>query len=172
LQQEESLVPMAVPHLPDDLLAYLQAAAPATLDGGGYGKMTLFQPEELQMETLTVKLFNAPFADEDLHHGEFGYYAVPAINLVHGEPRAGMDFPAWIFLWLPVERRYGSFDPDHGDVVMFAPQVRWTDIAGQAESFALASDGSGDGPVTIEYLRPWPKYPFVQEEYPFNEEVS
>lgn len=160
---------MVVSDLPDDLIAYLGSDSPPILDASGYGTLTLFRLEELRAETLTVTPVNAPFADDDPHSEEFGHYPVPAVNLVRGDPRPGLDFPAWLFLWLPNERRYGSFDLDHGDVVMFAPSVRWSDIAGDAEAFALASEGGGGGPVPIEHLRPWPGYEFVVEEYPFED---
>jgi hypothetical protein len=35
-----------------------------------------------------------------------------------------VDFPAWLFLWLPDEWRYATFDDDYGDIIMFAPDVR------------------------------------------------
>jgi len=160
---------MGVDELPDDLLAFLRSGSPPTLDAGGYGTLTLFRPDELRLETLAVTLTNAPFADEDPHREGFGHYPVPAVNLVRGSPREGLDFPAWLFLWLPNEGRYGSFDLDHGDVLMFGPGVRWADIAAGAESFALASEGGGSGPVPVEHLRPWPRYTFVAEDNPLVE---
>ena len=58
----------------------------------------------------------APFAGTHPHANGYGHYAVPAVNLVRGDPRPGLDFPAWLFLWLPVERQYASYDLDHGDL--------------------------------------------------------
>jgi hypothetical protein len=154
---------MRRPRLPADLIAFLRSGSPPTLDSGAYGTHTLFRPGELQLETLTVTPTNAPFADDDPHRGQLGHYPVPAVNLVRGDPRPGLDFPAWLFLWLPNERRYGSFDLDHRDVLMFAPDVQWADIVADPESFALASEGGEDSPVPVEFLRPWPQYSFVAE---------
>lgn len=161
---------MALADMPDDLIAFLRAEALPKLDAGGYGTLTLFRPGELRVETLTVTPTNAPFAAEGPHREEFGHYPVPAVNLVRGAPRPGLDFPAWLFLWLPNERRYGSFDLDHRDVLLFAPGTQWAEIVADAESFALASDG-GEGPVAVEHLRPWPRYPFVVEEYRGEDEA-
>jgi hypothetical protein len=157
---------MGIPDIPADLIAFLRAGSSPTLDIGCYGIVTLFRSEELRVETLTVTPTNAPFAADDPHREDCGHYPVPAVNLIRGDPRPGLDFPAWLFLWLPNERRYGSFNLDHRDVLLFAPGVQWADIAADPESFALASEGGNDAPVPIEFLRPWPQYPFVAEEYP------
>src|SRR4051794_24103837 len=99
---------MRVPDLPEDLVAFL-GREPATLDVGAYETVTLIPPGELRVEALEVTPNLAPFAREDPHGLDGGYYAVPAVNLVRGEPRQSVDYPAWLFLWLPDERRYGSF---------------------------------------------------------------
>ncbi len=55
---------------------------------------------------------------------------------------------------------------DHGDLMLYDCTVTWSEIIADPEPFVLASDGKHDGPVGIEYLRPWPKYPFVEVECP------
>jgi hypothetical protein len=163
---------MGLLDLPEDLVAFLRAGSPATLDAGGYGTLTLFRPDALRIETLCVRLTNSPVASEDPHREEFGHYPVPAVNLIRGSPRTDLDFPAWMFLWLPNERRYGSFDLDHGDLLMFAPSVRWADIVADPEPFALVTESGGDGRMPVEPLRPWLRYTFVAEEYPFNDKAE
>jgi hypothetical protein len=151
---------MVVPNIPDELAAFLRDG-PRTLEAGHYETVALVPLAELRIETLEVTPNMAPFASDDPHRCESGFYAVPAVNLVRGEPRAGVDFPAWLFLWLPDQRRFGSFDLDHGDVVMFAPEVGWSDIGADPGPFVLASESGGRGPVFTEYLQPWPHYPYV-----------
>src|SRR5690349_14721201 len=102
---------MAVPGLPKDFAAFLRSDSPRTLEAAHYGTITLIPLEQLQLETLML----TPDRGEDPHHHDYGYYPVPAVNLVLGSPRPGVDFPAWLLLWLPHEQRYGSFDLDHRD---------------------------------------------------------
>ena len=157
---------MGVPELPADLVAYLRSGSPPILDAGYYETVMLFRPEELRIETLEVTPNLAPFAGNHPHADGYGHYAVPAVNLVRGQPRPNLDFPAWLFLWLPSERRYGSYDLDHGDLLVYGPEVTWAQIAADPMPFIRASDGEHDGPVDIEYFQPWPRYPWVEVEYP------
>jgi len=157
---------MGVPDLPPDLLAFLRAGSPPTLEAGHYGPVTLFAPDELRVEVLEVTPNMAPFVGGHPHASGYGHYAVPAINLVRGDPRPGLDFPAWLILWLPGERRYGSYDLDHGDLLVFPPAASWSQIAADPLPFIEASDGIGGGPVPVEYLEPWPRHPWVEIPYP------
>jgi hypothetical protein len=108
----------------------------------------------------------APFAWDHPHADEYGHYAVPAVNLVRGGPNDADAFPAWLFLWLPNERRYGSYDLDHGDLMVYAAEVTWSQIAADPAPFVRAGDGEDGGPMAIEYFQPWPRYPFVEVEFP------
>jgi hypothetical protein len=129
--------------------------------------VSLVAADDLRVGTLEVTPAVSPFARDDPHRHDGGCYLVPAVNLVAGGPRSDVDFPAWLLLWLPAERRYGSFDLDHGDVLMFAPDVRWSDIAADPAAYVSASEGGGRGPVSGEYLKPWPMYSYrMGEEMP------
>ena len=97
---------MGVPDLPADLLAFLRGGSPPKVQAGHYETVTLFTPDQLRVETLEVTPNMAPFVHDHPHVDGYGYYAVPAVNLVRGDPRPRVDFPAWLFLWLPGERRY------------------------------------------------------------------
>jgi hypothetical protein len=152
--------------LPADLIAFLRSGSPPALNAGHYETVTLFAPEELRVETLEVTPNMAPFASDHPHADGYGHYAVPAINLVRGDPRPGLDFPAWLLLWLPVERRYGSYDLDHGDLYVFPVDASWSQIMADPLAFIRASDGLSDGPVPVEHLEPWHRYPWVEVEYP------
>jgi hypothetical protein len=148
------------------LATFLRAGSPATLDAGPYETVTLLPAEELRVETLEVTPNLAPFAGDHPHADQYGHYAVPAVNLVRGDPERAGSFPAWLFLWLPNERRYGSYDLDHGDLVVYAPEVSWSHIAADPVPYVRASDGQHDGPVAVEYFELWPRYPLVEVEYP------
>jgi hypothetical protein len=155
---------MGVPEIPDDLAAFLRGG-PRALEVGHYETVTLFGLGELRVETLEVTPNMAPFAGDHPHAAGSGHYAVPAVNLVRGDTRPGLDFPAWLLLWLPAEWRYGSYDLDHGDLYVFPPGVSWSQIAADPVPFIQASDGLPDGPVSVEHLEPWHRHPWVEVEY-------
>jgi len=136
------------------------------LQAGHYETITLFKPDQLTVDTLEVTPNMAPFVADHPHSDGYGYYAVPAVNLVCGHRSPSLSFPAWLFLWLPVEQRYGSYDLDHGDLYVFPTGVTWSQIAADPVPFILASDGSADGPVSVDYLEPWHRHPWVEVEYP------
>jgi hypothetical protein len=156
---------MVIPMIPDDLAAFLRSGL-RTLDAGHYETVMLFGLEELQVETLEVTPNMAPFARDHPHAEGYGHYAVPAINLVRGEPRPSLDFPAWLFLWLPEERRYGSYDLDHGDLLILPLDASWSKIVADPLPFVVAGDGIGDGPVPVEHLEPWHRYQWLELEAP------
>jgi hypothetical protein len=157
---------MSVPDLPADLMSFLQSGSPPTLVAGHYETIVLFTPDELRIESLEVTPNMAPFVDNHPNADGYGHYAVPAVNLVRGEPRPNLAFPAWQFLWLPDERRYGSYDLDHGDLYVFPPDTSWTQIAADPTSYIESSENREDGMVPTEFLEPWHKYPWVELEAP------
>lgn len=156
---------MGVPEIPDDH-AVLLRGGPGVLVAGHYGTVTLFGLGELRVEVLEVTPNLAPHAGSHPHADGYGHYVVPAVNLVRGDPRPALDFPAWLFLWLPVERRYGSYDLDHGDLYVFPPDVTWPQVVADRAPFVRASDGLDDGPVSVEHHEPWHQHQWVEVECP------
>lgn len=153
--------------LPPDLVAALREGSPRELDAGGYGVMSLFSPEELRLATLEVRSSgNAPFAEEDPHYYDYGYYAVPAVNLVRGGRDSSENDLSWWFLWFPDGRCYGSYDEDHGDLVLFEPNVTWADICSDPPRYAEAAEVAGIEGLPMEFLRPWPRYEYVPDPDP------
>jgi hypothetical protein len=61
---------MGLPDVPEDLVAFLRARSPATLDAGHYETVTLVLAEELRVETLAVTPNLAPFAYDHPHADE------------------------------------------------------------------------------------------------------
>jgi hypothetical protein len=148
-------------NLPDDLVAFLRGACAGTLDAGAYGTLRLVPLEQLNVETLELTPNYSPFARDDPHRYDGGYYAVPAVNLVEGNPDWPSYFPRLAFVWLPTEGRYGSFDQDHGELMLYRPGLGWGEIVDNVEAHVLAGESCGSEQVPMEYFRPWPKYPHV-----------
>lgn len=148
-------------NLPDDLLAFHRGACAGTLDAGAYGTLRLVPLEQVHVETLELTPNYSPFARDDPHRYDGGYYAVPAINLLEGNPDWPSYFPRLGFVWLPSERRYGSFDQDHGELMLFHPNLHWAEVVANAEALLLAGESCGSESVPMECLKPWPKYPYV-----------
>jgi hypothetical protein len=148
-------------NLPDDLAAFLRGPGAGPLDAGAYGTLRLVPLEQLHLETLELTPNYSPFARDDPHRYDGGYYAVPAVNLVEGEPDWPSYFPRLAFVWLPNEGRYGSFDQDHGELMLFRSGLEWAEIAADAEAYLLAGESCGSERVPMECLKPWPKYPYV-----------
>ena len=148
-------------NLPDDLVAFLRGSSAGTLDAGGYGTLRLVPLERLCIETLELTPNYSPFAPDDPHRYDGGYYAVPAINLVEGNPDWPSYFPRLAFVWLPSERRYGSFDQDHGELMLFRPGLAWAEVVANTEAHLLAGESCGNERVPMEYFKPWPQYPYV-----------
>jgi hypothetical protein len=152
--------------LPDDLVAFLRGLDTGTLSAGGYGTLRLVPLERLCVETLEVTPNYSPFARNDPHRFDGGSYAVPAVNLVEGNPDWPSSFPRLAFLWLPSEQRYGSFDQDHGELMLFRPDLTWAEIVGAAEAHLLAGESCGSEQVPMEYFKPWPRHPHVAAAEP------
>jgi hypothetical protein len=149
-------------YLPDDLVSFLRGAYAGTLDAGGYGILHLVPLEQLHVETLELTPNYSPFAVDDPHRYDGGYYAIPAVNLVEGNPDWPSYFPRLGFVWLPTERWYGSFDQDHGELMLFRLGLQWEELAANAEAHLLAGESCGSDCVSMEYFKPWLRYPYIR----------
>ena len=69
--------------------------------------------------------------------------------------------PMGMLVWLPVERRYGIWDPSHCKMIVFGPDVTWERIA-PAPAAHLNAGWMGRDPQSppTEYLVPWPDHPY------------
>ena len=157
---------MPVLDLPADLVSYYAGRKEPTLDAAHYGTVSLIPLDRLKVETLEVTPNLAPFVSTHPHADEYGHYAVPAVNLIQSQGDREHGFPACLFLCLPNEKRYGSYDLDHGDLMVFDATVSWSDIAASPSLYVSSSDGGDDGEVSVTYFEPWPRYPFVEVEMP------
>ena len=93
-------------------------------------------------------------SESDPHHGERGYYAIPAVSL---SAECAAYSPEFILLWLPEERLFGTWDCDHWGLTVF-PNSTWENIVADPLPYLNSQwyPGVGGGVV----FRPWPKYEF------------
>jgi tetratricopeptide (TPR) repeat protein len=163
--------------LPADLKRYLRGDAPKVLDfkavQGVYGcALHLIPLGELRVEELHVRPEISPFADESPNSEETGHYAVPGVNLTRGwakhPPQA-----AYSFIWLPTERRYATWDQEHYDLMVFRPDVTWSRIIADVQTYFQATNNGGEADARLaEYFCPWPKYPFVVPPEPAEDPMD
>ena len=150
--------------LPSDLKAALHESRPlrvkveAADDVYGTDTITLKPLRALKVEILKTRPQFGSFVEQDPHRSEAGYYAVPVVHLVQG---AAADS----FLWLPNERRYGTYDREHTTIMMFRPKLTWTKFRGDIERYFAATNMGGgvENPELAEYFCPWPSVPFVAQ---------
>lgn len=149
--------------LPRDLKAALHETRPRRMKVVAaeelYGTDTLeLNPlRELKVEVLKVRPQFGSLAKEDPHRSEDGYYAVPVVNLVRGD--------AYCLVWLPVDRRYGTYDREHTTLMVYPAKLTWTKLRADIEWYFGATNTGGDiaDPEAAEYYRPWPTHPFVKD---------
>ena len=106
---------------------------------------------------LAVDSDGAGWRGIDPHAGEKGYYAVAAVDLV--EECDGFD-PLGVLVWVPAERCFGTWDPDHWDLTVF-PGATWADIVADPIPY-INAQWTGD---VGELLVPIGRYAFVLGDY-------
>jgi hypothetical protein len=120
----------------------------------GSPHIELLPREQLRPENLRVRPQLAPWRSEGPHK-EDGYYAVPGVNLVEGSAK-------YALVWLPIERRFGTYDPEHTEVMIFRGKPSWPKLSGDINRYFAATNNGGDIDTRLaEYLCPWPTHPFV-----------
>lgn len=108
-------------------------------------------PEQV---TLAVTSEGQAWDADDPHRYDQGHYEVVAQSLV--AECDTMD-PLGVLVWLPIERCFGSWDPDHLDVLMF-PGVTWAEIVLDPPLYLNAISD----PVPFnDYLDAVPHHPYV-----------
>jgi hypothetical protein len=123
------------------------------------GAITLHPLTQLKLERFPVETSGSDDFEQDPHYPEVNSYLVPGINLVAS--CTGDYDPEGLLLWLPVEKRYGVWDPSHCAITMFGPEVTWDQIVAAPAAHINAGWWEMDGespPVT--FLVPWPNHPY------------
>ena len=151
------------------------------------GKQLVYDPEEceagairlLPLDRLKLELFPM-FIDSDMkelydsnpHKGDNGYYLVAGVNLV-----AECDDydPCGLLMWLPVERRFATWDGDHWYIGVFGAEQTWTEIVkSPARHINAQWVGAFSNSVPATPLQPWPLHRYSRQLYgpspfPFEE---
>jgi hypothetical protein len=163
-------------HLPADLVEFLAA-----------GKQLVYDPEAceagairlMSLERLTLELFPMYISSEmdelyasDPHKEENGYYLVTGVNLV----AACADYdPCGLLMWLPLERRYATWDHEHWYIGVFGPEQTWAEIVkAPAQHINAQWIGAFADSVPATALKPWPLHRYSKQRqgpspFPFEE---
>jgi hypothetical protein len=145
--------------LPSDLVEFLGAGESLEYDEADAepGMLVLRRLDELSLgevyvesrETAHDEIHDEPGAGEDPHIDDFGYYVIPAVDLVAS---CTVDYPPeGLLAWLPDRDCYATWDSGHLDLQVF-PGVTWTEIAASPLRYVNAQ-WSNDPPG--HYLAPW-----------------
>jgi len=149
--------------LPADLVAFLATGRrleydPATCEAG---QVTLVSLADLKLERFPMETGRLSVFEQDPHYPKRGSYLVAGVNLTadctNGYEATGL------LLWLPVERRYGTWDDSHCTIRVFGPEVTWGHIAA-APAPHINAQWSGIDPTSppLEDLVPWPAHPYSE----------
>ena len=144
--------------LPDDLVAFLDAGQqleydPATCEAGA---VTLLPHSKLRLRTFGAHCGTRHEADDP--HPGVGVYRVPGVDLVGS--CTGDYEPEGLLVWFPGEQSFGVWDSSHDYVLVFGPEVSWSEIVRSPARYINAQWAFEDlERASAEFLVPWPKYP-------------
>jgi hypothetical protein len=98
-------------HLPKDLVAFLRSGRQLEYDAEKCeaGRVVLKNVEQLTVSDVYVGSEESP--SDDSNASVSGYYAIPSVSLL-AECDASYD-PEGILMWLPDQRRFGTWDDSH-----------------------------------------------------------
>lgn len=146
--------------LPDDLIAFLrhELRLDYVPEWSIAGKVRLASLGALRLGNYPVGSKGKEQARNDPNRRRRGRYVVPGVSLV---AECEKQDPDGLLLWIPEEQSFGTWDPDHHDVWLFW-DVSWAEIAQDPIPY-LNGRWERDR-VETEWLVPWPKYPFVEDD--------
>ncbi len=139
-------------NLPAETLNFLGAGRQLKYD------FSRAKPGEVSLKTLEALKQEAIWVGTDIptdpHHGEAGYYTIPAISLTGKRDTRDGEF---ILLWLPLERLFGTWDRNRWLLKVFV-NVSWRDIVVNPVPFLNALWDPNDR-RGVRFI-PWPEYEF------------
>jgi hypothetical protein len=141
--------------IPRDLAAFLRANRSFDYDASDCeaGLVTLLPLDALRLHLFPMDCQSTPVADHDPNRRSLGCYLVSAVSLL----ASAEDYdPDGLLLWLPRERRYGTWDSSHDVISLYPRDTKWADIATDPAKYINACWGNWDG--MMECLKPWPNY--------------
>jgi hypothetical protein len=118
---------------------------------------------ELKLERFPVETSGSEFFKQDPNYPRVNSYLVLGVNLT-ADCDGGYD-AVGLLLWLPIERRYATWDSSHCTIRLFGPDVTWTKIAAAPVPHINAQWTDIDPlspPVTD--LVPWHDHPYGNEQ--------
>jgi len=136
--------------LPADAVAFLRERRTLQYDAAKTeaGAVTLHPLADLKLGQVWI----GTDEKDDPHHDEDGYYTVPAVSLT--ATCSGYD-PAYILLWLPEEKKFGTWDCDHWTLSVFE-SATWQDIE-RSPAIYIDAQWRARSPVVTRF-KPWPRY--------------
>jgi hypothetical protein len=139
--------------LPNDLLSFLRLGRQLEYDepNSEIGRLMLKSEMDLSLSTITTfpnyqSIINDPYSDLD------GLYQIEVYDLVAESERYDKE---GLLCWIVAVKRFGSVDPEHGDVLTF-PDATWTDLAKAPLPYLDAQWNDGIG----ERVLPWLYFQF------------
>jgi hypothetical protein len=160
--------------LPHDLIAFLNAGGELAYDPEecDAGRVELVSLPALRLQHFPYDPEGTPLVTSDPLAAAVGCYLVPGVSLI----ATSEDYnPVGLLLWLPDERRYGTWDDSHNEIRIFGERVSWARIAANpARCLNLAIVMEDDEEFPQELLVPSPRYrfhePCVYEPLPLVKE--
>jgi hypothetical protein len=143
---------LACMQLPNDLQTFLSLRKQLKYKASNCipGRMVLKALSDLELS----EVWTEPLHNDDPHYGEKGYYAIPAVSLVH--ECEGYD-PEFILAWLPQDKLFGTWDSDHWNLKVF-PEADWKSIVNNPIPF-INAQWDPDSKVSQNFT-PWSRYEF------------
>lgn len=143
--------------LPHDLLAFLRAGSQLRYDAKGseIGRIKLKRDVDLDLTTITTFPGCQSIIDDPYDALE-GLYQIDVVDLVAESDSYGTE---GLLCWIVALQRFGSIDPEHGDVITF-PGITWTELAASPLRHLEAQWNHDLG----ERVLPWLHFPFKFSE--------
>ncbi len=140
--------------LPDDLVAFLHDGRQFEYDSNAaeIGRIKLKRDTDLVRSIITTLTGCQSIIDDPYNFLE-GSYQIDVYDLVKESEDYDVE---GLFCWIVELQRFGSVDPEHGDVITF-PNLTWTELTKNPMPY-LDAQWSGDE-VGVRVL-PWLHFPF------------
>jgi hypothetical protein len=137
--------------LPKDLVAFLTAGKRLKYNASkaAVGPIELKPLDHLKLTAFEVSTEDTPAQEKDPNRGKRGHYVVRAVDLVAECDAYG---PEGILAWLPDYKSFGTWDPDHLQLVVF-PKATWSQIEKGPAKYLDAQWGDFEG--FARHIEPW-----------------
>ncbi|MEO0476378.1 MAG: hypothetical protein AAF085_10495 [Planctomycetota bacterium] len=154
-------------HLPGDLINFLSSGLKFDVDESRCeaGAVQLVSLSHLHLQRYPVETSGLKVFEKDPNYPSVNSYLVLGVNLTSAssiEHEGGAD---GILLWLPIERRFGSWDASHCTMSVFGPEVTWSRIVENPTAHINAGwQGLDPESPPMTDLIPWLNHPYHTEQ--------